>query len=110
MDMMTQQPNFVGGKYIYSSTDDCHDPKTMSFADPAFTDVTKIESIRDLGITDDLGSGEIFKGAYGVDFSPVITVSSIKYILLYLYLHFISLYQCRIFPHTQYISLGPRDR
>lgn len=37
MDMMTQRPNFAGGKWVISTDDDDYDPNTLTFADPAFT-------------------------------------------------------------------------
>lgn len=90
MEMISQRPNFVGDKYVYSTTDSSADPNVMSFANEAFTDISKIENIGSLGFTDS-ATGEIFYGPYGVDFSPVITVSSsssIKHVLFYLYFQF----------------------
>lgn len=109
MDMMTQRPNFAGGKWVISTDDDDYDPNTLTFADPAFTDVSRIENIRNLEITDNSvnGTGEIFYGAYGIDFSPVITVSSIKYILLYLYLHFKTYTNAALFLTHILRTLGP---
>lgn len=66
--------NFVGEKYVYSTTTD-NDPYSMSFADKTFTDITRIENIPSLNIRDS-ATGELFQGPYGVDFSPVVTVSS----------------------------------
>ncbi len=85
---MTQRPNFAGGKWVFSTDNSDYDPNTLTFATPDLTDVSHIENIPDLGITDNSvnSTGEIFYGCYGLDFSPVITVSSIRYIPLYLYL------------------------
>ena len=74
MDQLTQRPNFVGDKYVYSATSDYY-PYTMSFANEAFTDISKIENIPSLGFTDS-ATGELFYGPFGVGLSPVITVSS----------------------------------
>ena len=88
MDQLSQRPNFVGDKYVYSTSDSDYYPNTMSFADATFTNISKIENIRSLNITDS-ATGDPFYGPFGVDLSPVITVSSsIKRVLLYLYFHF----------------------
>lgn len=79
----------MGDKYVYSTVDsDDYYPYTMGFADATFTNISKIEDIPSLNIADS-ATGDLFEGPFGVDFSPVITVSSsIKRVLLYLYFHF----------------------
>lgn len=91
---MTQKANFVGDKYIYSTLTSSYSDFEMSFADKTFTDITKIVNIPDMGITD-AATGATFEGPLGVDFSPVITVSSIsiKYVLFSISI-LIHLYQC----------------
>lgn len=75
MEQLSQMANFVGDKYVYSTVKDW-DPYTMSFADKNFTDISRIENIPSLNISDS-ATGERFYGPFGVDFSPVITVSSL---------------------------------
>ena len=74
LDMLSQMASFAGDKFVYTNSDGDCEPYSMSFADRTFTNITKIEDIPSLGITDN--SGALFHGPYGVDFSPVITVSS----------------------------------
>ena len=73
MEFLSQRPNFAGDKYVYSTVDGSS-PYTMSFADKDFTDISNIENIPSLDIKDGV-TGEVFQGPYGMDFSPVITVS-----------------------------------
>ena len=74
MDQISEQPNFVGDQYVFSVVND-YDPFTMCFADADFNAITRIENIPSLNLTDST-TGDLFEGPYGVDFSPVITVSS----------------------------------
>ena len=72
MGMLSQKANFVGDKYVYMTAD----PYTMSFADKDFTDISKIENIESLDIRDSATGVRLKDGPYGLDLSPVITVSS----------------------------------
>ena len=74
LQFLSQRPNFVGDKYVFSSIHN-DDPYTMGFADKDFTEISYIKNIRSLDIRDS-ATGDLFYGPYGLDFSPVITVSS----------------------------------
>jgi hypothetical protein len=62
-------------RYVFTNSDDDHYPFSINFADPTFTSISRIENIPSLSIFDSGGSGDQFLGCFGVDFSPVITVS-----------------------------------
>jgi len=71
---------FVGDQYAYTKIDDNYYQMNINFASQNFTDISRIENISE-GLTDQ-ATGDYFYGCYGVDFSPVITVSLIKYVLV----------------------------
>jgi hypothetical protein len=70
---------FVGDQYVYTNTDDENYPFSINFASQNFTDISRIQNIPGLNLVD---KGSSFYGCFGVDFSPVITVSLIKYVLV----------------------------
>lgn len=81
MEQVSQVAKFVGDQYIYTNTDTDNYPFSINFASQNFTDISRIENIPGLSLTDQ-ATGDQFYGCYGVDFSPVITVSLIKYVLV----------------------------
>ena len=81
VEFVSQVAKFVGDQYIYTNTDYRHYPFSINCADQNFTDISRIENIPGLSLTDQ-ATGEEFDGCFGVDISPVITVSLIKYVLL----------------------------
>jgi len=72
LEQVSQVAKFVGDQYIYTNSDDDNYPFSINFASQNFTDISRIENIPGLSLTDQ-ATGDQFYGCYGVDFSPVIT-------------------------------------